>query len=160
VAGSINEVTILGRLGADPVVNHTQGGKMVVNLNVATSDTWIDKGTNERKEATEWHRVVIFNENIGKIVEKYLKKGQRVHLRGQLKTRKWTDQGGVERYATEVVLQRFVDTLTLIEPSTGNRPPLNDGSGEDQSRPGVAPRGAAPRTPAGGGSDIDDDIPF
>src|SRR6478609_4182500 len=119
MAGSVNKVILVGNLGKDPEVRHTQDGKAIVNLSVATSENWRDKQTGERKEKTEWHRVVIFNENLGKIAEQYLKKGAKVYVEGQLQTRKWTDQQGVEKYSTEVVLQNFNSTLTMLEGRAG-----------------------------------------
>src|SRR4249920_15773 len=107
MAGSVNKVILVGNIGEDPEVRHTQDGRPIVNLRLATSESWRDKATGERKERTEWHRVVIFNENLAKIAEQYLKKGSKVYLEGQLQTRKWTDQQGVEKYSTEVVLQGF-----------------------------------------------------
>src|SRR5262245_36498665 len=107
MAGSVNKVILVGNLGRDPEVRRTQAGRPIVNFSVATSDTWRDKATGERKEKTEWHRVVIFNENLAKIAEQYLKKGSKVYLEGSLQTRKWQDQSGQEKYSTEVVLQGF-----------------------------------------------------
>src|ERR1044071_8019826 len=119
MAGSINKVILIGNLGADPEVRRMQDGRPIVNLRVATSDTWRDKATGERRERTEWHRVVIFNENLAKIAEQYLKKGAKVYLEGALQTRKWTDQQGIERYSTEVVLQGFNATLTMLDRAGG-----------------------------------------
>ena len=115
MAGSINKVILIGNLGADPEVRHTQDGRPIVNLRVATSDSWRDKNTGERREKTEWHRVVIFSEGLAKIAEQYLKKGSKVYLEGALQTRKWEDQSGQERYTTEVVLQGFNSTLTMLD---------------------------------------------
>src|SRR5512142_2422935 len=115
MAGSVNKVILLGNLGADPEVRHTQDGRPIVNLRVATSENWRDKATGERRERTEWHRVVIFNENLAKIAEQYLKKGSKVYREGQLQTRKWQDQSGQDRYSTEVVLQQFRGELTLLD---------------------------------------------
>src|SRR5882672_12330642 len=107
MAGSVNKVILLGNLGRDPEVRHTQDGKAIVNLSLATSENWRDKQTGERREKTEWHRVVIFNENLAKVAEQYLKKGSKIYIEGQLQTRKWQDQQGQDRYSTEVVLQGF-----------------------------------------------------
>ena len=126
MSGSVNKVTLLGNLGRDPEVTSTQDGMKIVRLSVATSDRWKDKNTGEQRDKTEWHRVVIFNENIGRIAEQYLRKGNSVYLEGQLQTRKWTDQEGVEKYTTEVVIQRFKGELTLL----GNR---NEGSSFDNN---------------------------
>jgi single-strand DNA-binding protein len=165
MSGSVNKAIIIGHLGRDPEVRHTQAGKPVATFSVATSDTWRDKDTGERKEATEWHRVVIFNEPLAKVAEQYLKKGSKVYIEGQMKTRKWTDQAGVEKYTTEIVLQAFNSTLTLLDKREGV-PAANDpsdygtqSSSSGGAREGVAPRGSAGRSPPPGG-DMDDDIPF
>src|SRR5256885_7175240 len=115
MAGSVNKVILVGNLGKDPEIRRTQDGRPIANLSVATSETWRDKGTGERKEKTEWHRVVIFNEGLCKVAEQYLKKGAKVYIEGALQTRKWTDQSGVEKYSTEVVLQGFNSTLTMLD---------------------------------------------
>ena len=115
MAGSVNKVILIGNLGADPEIKRTQDGRPIANLRIATSETWRDKNTGERKEKTEWHRVVIFSEGLCKIAEQYLKKGAKVYIEGQLQTRKWTDQSGVEKYSTEVVLQNFNSTLTMLD---------------------------------------------
>src|SRR5438034_7652502 len=115
MAGSVNKVILVGNLGADPEIRRTQDGRPVANLRVATSDTWRDKTTGERRERTEWHRVVIFNEGLCRIAEQYLKKGSKVYLEGQLQTRKWQDQQGQDRYSTEVVLQGFNSQLTMLD---------------------------------------------
>ncbi len=117
MAGSLNKVLLIGRLGNDPEIRTTQDGRSVVSFSLATSDTWRDKNTNERKERTEWHRVVIFNEGLSKVVEQYVKKGSRVYLEGQLQTRKWQDQSGQERYTTEIVLQNYSGNLTILDSS-------------------------------------------
>jgi single-strand DNA-binding protein len=114
-------VILVGNLGKDPEIRRTQDGRPIANLSVATSETWRDKGTGERKEKTEWHRVVIFNEGLCKVAEQYLKKGAKVYIEGQLQTRKWTDQSGVEKYSTEVVLQGFNSTLTMLDGRRGGR---------------------------------------
>ena len=119
MAGSVNKVILIGNLGADPEIKRTQDGRPIANLRIATSDTWRDKNTGERKEKTEWHRVVIFSEGLCKIAEQYLKKGAKVYIEGQLQTRKWTDQSGVEKYSTEVVLQNFNSTLTMLDGRSG-----------------------------------------
>ncbi|MGD0532341.1 MAG: single-stranded DNA-binding protein [Methyloceanibacter sp.] len=115
MAGSVNKVILIGNLGADPEIRHTQDGRPIVNLRVATSESWRDKASGERRERTEWHRVVIFNEGLCRIAEQYLKKGSKVYLEGQLQTRKWEDQSGQERYSTEVVLQGFNSQLTMLD---------------------------------------------
>ncbi len=122
MAGSVNKVILVGALGKDPEVRTTQDGKKIVNMSVATSETWKDRNTGKRKEKTEWHRVVIFSEGIAGVAEQYLKKGSKVYLEGQLQTRKWTDQSGAEKYSTEVVLQGFNANLTMLSsPGDGNR---------------------------------------
>jgi single-strand DNA-binding protein len=165
MAGSVNKVILIGNLGADPEIKRTQDGRPIANLRIATSDTWRDKATGERKEKTEWHRVVIFSEGLCKIAEQYLKKGAKVYIEGQLQTRKWTDQNNVERYSTEVVLQNFNSTLTMLDRAGGGG---SGGFGSDDSGGDFGsggPSGGAPRraVAAGAGtrnSDMDDDIPF
>ncbi|HAP10373.1 MAG TPA: single-stranded DNA-binding protein, partial [Afipia sp.] len=115
MAGSVNKVILVGNLGADPEIKRTQDGRPIANLSIATSDTWRDKNSGERKEKTEWHRVVIFSEGLCKIAEQYLKKGSKVYIEGQLQTRKWQDKDGKDRYSTEVVLQNFNSTLTMLD---------------------------------------------
>src|SRR5215469_13502957 len=115
MAGSVNRVILIGNLGADPEIRRTQDGRPIVNLRLATSETWRDKATGERRERTEWHRVVIFNENLAKVAEQYLKKGAKIYVEGQLQTRKWQDQQGQDRYSTEVVLQGFSSQLTMLD---------------------------------------------
>jgi single-strand DNA-binding protein len=163
MAGSVNKVILVGNLGKDPEIRRTQDGRAIANLSVATSDSWRDKATGERKEKTEWHRVVIFSEQLAKVAEQYLKKGAKVYIEGQLQTRKWTDQAGVEKYSTEVVLQGFNSTLTMLDGrSGGGGGSFADDSGGDF---GVAGPSSAPprRVAASAGarnSDMDDDIPF
>ncbi|GAB4185453.1 MAG: single-stranded DNA-binding protein [Thalassobaculales bacterium] len=167
MAGSVNKVILVGNLGRDPEVRQTNDGRKIVNLNLATSDSWKDRNTGERQERTEWHRVVIFNENLGEIAERYLRKGSKVYVEGQLQTRKWTDQSGQERYTTEVVLQRFRGELTLLDGrgEGGGRggDPGGGYGGDDYDAPRAAPAARGPsRTPERGpsGGDLDDDIPF
>src|SRR5215813_5622110 len=131
MAGSVNKVILVGNLGADPEVRRMQDGRPIVNLRIATSETWRDKATGERKERTEWHRVVIFSEGLAKIAEQYLKKGAKVYVEGQLQTRKWTDQQGVERYSTEVVLQGFNAVLTMLDRAGGGGDFRSDDMGGD-----------------------------
>ena len=159
MAGSVNKVILVGNLGKDPEVRRLGSGEPVVNLSLATSESWKDKATGERKEKTEWHRVVIFNEGLCKVAEQYLKKGAKVYLEGQLQTRKWTDQSGVEKYSTEVVLQGFNSNLTMLEGRSGGGGSLGaEDSGADFGSSSPAPR----RAVAAGArsSDMDDDIPF
>jgi len=162
MAGSVNKVILVGNLGKDPEIRRTQDGRPIANLSVATSDSWRDKATGERKEKTEWHRVVIFSEPLCKIVEQYLKKGAKVYIEGALQTRKWTDQAGVEKYSTEVVLQGFNSTLTMLDGRSGGGSSVgSDDSGGDFGSGG--PSSAAPRRAVAAGarsSDMDDDIPF
>ena len=161
MAGSVNKVILIGNLGADPEVRRLNSGDQVVNFRVATSDTWRDKTTGERKERTEWHNVVIYNENLGKVAEQYCKKGTKVYVEGQLQTRKWQDQSGQERYTTEVVLQRFRGELQLLD-SRGAGPERDSFSDEGSARSVGRSGGGGDRRPAlsGGAGPIDDDIPF
>src|ERR1700751_1935010 len=165
MAGSVNKVILVGNLGKDPEIRRTQDGRPIAHLSVATSESWRDKATGERKERTEWHRVVIFNEGLAKIAEQYLKKGAKVYVEGALQTRKWTDQSGVEKYSTEVVLQGFNSTLTMLDGRSGGGGGSfgpDDSAGGDFASGG--PSSAAPRraVAAAGArnSDMDDDIPF
>jgi single-strand DNA-binding protein len=164
MAGSVNKVILIGNLGKDPQVRSLNSGEKVVNFSLATSESWRDKTTGERKEKTEWHNVVIFNENIGKIVEQYCKKGTKVYVEGQLQTRKWTDQSGVEKYTTEVVLQRFRGELTLLDSraSGEGRDSVQGGEERGASFGRSSPVDKRPALAGGGGSggDLDDDIPF
>jgi single-strand DNA-binding protein len=143
---SVNKVILVGNVGKDPEIRRTSDGRMIVNLSVATSESWRDKATGERKEKTEWHRVVIFSEPLCKVAEQYLKKGAKVYIEGALQTRKWTDKDGVEKYSTEVVLQGFNSQLTMLD----SRPQ----SGNEETQTGSAPA----RSPVG--RDMDDEIPF
>ena len=158
MAGSVNKVILVGNLGRDPEVRSTQDGTRVANLSLATSESWRDKNSGERRERTEWHRVVIFNENLARVAEQYLKKGSKVYLEGQLQTRKWQDQSGQDRYSTEVVLQQYRGELTMLD----GKP--RDGAGESDQRNGDF--GRAGPFPAGGGKggsfdkELDDEIPF
>jgi single-strand DNA-binding protein len=161
MAGSVNKVILVGNLGADPEVRRTQDGRPIVNLRVATSDTWRDKATGERKEKTEWHRVVIFNEGLCRVAEQYLKKGAKIYIEGQLQTRKWTDQSGQEKYSTEVVLQGFNSQLTMLDRSSGGGGYSQDDAGGDFGSGGPSGGGGQRRAAAPARSgDMDDDIPF
>lgn len=157
MSGTVNKVIIIGHLGRDPEVRRTQDGRPVVNMSIATSKNWRDKNSGERKEKTEWHRIVCFNEGLCKIAEQYLKKGAKVYIEGELQTRKWTDQGGAEKYTTEIILNGFNCDLTMLD-SQRNGPPPNDGSGEDIQRYSPPSSGGSP----GGArrNDMDDEIPF
>ena len=156
MAGSVNKVILIGNLGRDPEIRSTQDGTRIANLSLATSESWKDKTSGERKEKTEWHRVAIFNDRLVDIVEKYLHKGSKIYLEGQLQTRKWTDKEGQEKYTTEVVLQRYRGELTMLDgrggegggAGAGSSEPSNDGGGERGGRK------------SGGGAELDDDIPF
>jgi single-strand DNA-binding protein len=174
MAGSVNKVILVGNLGRDPEVRYTQSNQKIVHLAIATSERWKDRQSGEQREKTEWHRVVIFNENLADVAERYLQKGRPVYLEGQLQTRKWTDQSGVEKYTTEIVLQRFRGELVLLGGAGGVDTGSDDrsyGGGQDDdygSRPAAPARPAqrpADRAPAAGGGrsmqdDLDDDIPF
>ncbi len=164
MAGSVNKVILVGNLGADPEIRRTQDGRPIANLRVATSESWRDKATGERKEKTEWHRVVIFNEGLCKIAEQYLKKGAKVYLEGALQTRKWQDQSGQERYSTEVVLQGFNSQLTMLDRAGGGGGGdfgSDKSSGSDFGSSGPsAPRKPAMASAGGKGGDMDDEIPF
>ncbi|MBV9564807.1 MAG: single-stranded DNA-binding protein [Bradyrhizobium sp.] len=163
MAGSVNKVILVGNLGKDPEIRRTQDGRPIANLSVATSETWRDKATGERKEKTEWHRVVIFNEGLCKIAEQYLKKGAKVYLEGQLQTRKWTDQSGVEKYSTEVVLQGFNSALTMLDGRGGGGGSFADDAGGGDfgvSGPSSAPPRRVAAAAGGRNGDMDDDIPF
>ncbi|MGK2284787.1 single-stranded DNA-binding protein [Pedomonas sp. V897] len=182
MAGSVNKVILIGNLGRDPEVRSLNDGSKVVNLRVATSETWRDRATGERKERTEWHSVVIFNENLGKVAESYLRKGSKIYVEGQLQTRKWTDQQGQERYTTEIVLQRYRGELTILDSrGGGGEGGFGGGAGGgfggdygDDMGGGFGAGGSSFRNgpSSGGGSrggfggrpaqsdELDDDIPF
>jgi single-strand DNA-binding protein len=162
MAGSVNKVILVGNLGKDPEIRRTQDGRPIANLSIATSDTWRDKATGERKEKTEWHRVVIFNEGLCKIAEQYLKKGAKVYIEGQLQTRKWTDQSGQEKYSTEVVLQGFNSALTMLDGRSGGAGGFVEDSSSDFGSPGPSAGSARRAVGSGGGrnDDMNDDIPF
>ncbi len=163
MAGSVNKVILIGNLGADPEIRRTQDGRPIANLRVATSESWKDKNTGERREKTEWHRVVIFNENLCRIAEQYLKKGSKVFIEGALQTRKWQDQSGQDRYSTEVVLQGFRGELTLLDRAgSGSGGDYgNDDAGGDFGSPGPTRKVAAAAAAGGSrGGDMDDEISF
>ena len=162
MAGSVNKVILVGNLGKDPEIRRTQDGRPIANLSVATSDTWRDKATGERREKTEWHRVVIFNEGLCRVAEQYLKKGSKVYLEGQLQTRKWQDQSGQDRYSTEVVLQGFNSQLTMLDRAGSATGELaSEASIGEFGSSGPAARDKQPALAgAGKRGDIDDEIPF
>ena len=183
MAGSVNKVILVGNLGADPEIRHTQDGRPIAHLRIATNETWRDKATGERRERTEWHRVVIFNEGLARIAEQYLRKGSKVYLEGQLQTRKWTGQDGIERYTTEVVLQGYNAVLTMLDSRGGAGQPGGYGAaagavpagaaggfGEAPAHGGAADPFGAPDSAAAGSEapagapdfarELDDDVPF
>ncbi|MDB5535045.1 MAG: ssb [Hyphomicrobiales bacterium] len=176
MAGSVNKVILIGNVGADPEIRRTQDGRPIANLRIATSETWRDKNSGERKEKTEWHTVVVFNEGLCKVVEQYVKKGAKLYIEGALQTRKWQDQTGNDRYSTEIVLQGFGSTLTMLDGrgEGGGRSPQGGGNDDyDQSSGfdgGNGGRSTPARAPASGNRssspapsfsrDMDDDIPF
>ena len=163
MAGSVNKVILVGNLGKDPEVRHTQDGRPIVNLSVATSENWRDKQTGERKERTEWHRVVIFNEGLCRVAEQYLKKGSKAYIEGQLQTRKWQDQSGQDKYSTEVVLQGFNSQLTMLD-KAGERGGGDLGSSDNGGDFGASGPSTREKQPALAGAgkrgDMDDEIPF
>ena len=155
----VNKVILVGNLGADPEVRSLNSGGEVVNMRIATSENWNDKATGERKEKTEWHNVVIFNENLGRVAKSYLRKGSKVYIEGQLQTRKWQDQSGNDKYTTEVVLQRFRGELVLLDSREGGggRGAFSDDFGDST---GASPRPQSRPQPASFDTDLDDDVPF
>ena len=173
MAGSVNKVILIGNLGRDPEIRRTQDGRPIANLRIATSENWRDKTSGERRERTEWHSVVIFNENLCRVVEQYLRKGSKVYIEGQLQTRKWQDQQGQDRYSTEVVLQGFNGTLTMLDGRAGGGSGLAEsgqsdyggdsgGFGESEPRRGSSGggRSSGGGGSKGGGNAFDDEIPF
>jgi single-strand DNA-binding protein len=175
MAGSVNKVILVGNLGRDPEIRSTNDGTRIANLNLATSESWRDRTSGERRERTEWHRVVIFNERLVEIAEKYLRKGSKLYVEGALQTRKWTDQQGQEKYSTEVVLQKFRGELTMLDGASGGRGQgAGGGAGESFDEgsfggsPGDSPRYGGTGSPGGGAggggrgrnADLDDEIPF
>lgn len=177
MSGSLNKVTLIGNLGADPEIRRLNSGDPVVNLSIATSDVWRDKNSGERMERTEWHRVVIFNENLAKVAENYLKKGSKIYLEGKLQTRKWQDSSGQDKYTTEIVLQRFAGELVMLgDPGSGGqqraesqaaaygRGSYGAATGRDDDRQRIEDRTRQAQESRGGGDDfvrdMDDEIPF
>jgi len=164
MAGSVNKVILVGNLGRDPEVKSMQDGRSMVNMSIATSDTWRDRQSGERKERTEWHRVVIFNEKLAEVAQKFVRKGSKIYVEGQLSTRKWTDQSGQERYTTEVVIPRFGGALTMLDGRSGGEGGGGGAAGGMDDEMG----GSAPASSGGGGrpaarggkAELDDDIPF
>jgi len=174
MAGSVNKVILIGNLGADPEVRNTQDGRSICNLRLATTDSWRDKQTGERREKTEWHSVVIFNEQLGKVAQQYLRKGAKVYIEGQLQTRKWQDNSGNDRYTTEVVLQNYNGQLTMLDGRAGaGAGGFNEGGGSEFDRGDSGRSGGGGGFRSGGGGakprdtspkpfekDLDDEIPF
>ena len=165
MAGSVNKVILVGNLGKDPKIGRLNSGETVANFTIATSESWRDKATGERREKTEWHNIVVFNENLSKIVEQYCRKGTKVYIEGQLQTRKYTDQSGVEKYMTEVVLQRFRGELQLLDSRGGEGRDSQGGDDRGASFGSASPAERRPTAPALASSgprgvEIDDDIPF
>ena len=175
MAGSVNKVILVGNLGADPEARSFSNGGEVVQLSIATSESWTDKASGEKKEKTEWHRVVIFNENLGRVAKQYLRKGSSVYLEGQIQTRKWQDNNGQEKYTTEVVLQRFRGELVLLGGRDGGGQGGGGGGSSSQSNDGWGggqssgsgygggsskPQGGGRGAPSAFDSDLDDDVPF
>jgi len=157
MSGSVNKVILVGNLGADPEIRRMNSGDMVVNFRIATSESWRDKNTGERKEKTEWHSIVIFNEGLAKIAEQYLKKGMKVFVEGQLQTRKWQDSNGLDRYTTEVVLQKFRGQMEMLSSSGGGKPPAPNGPDDYGTQSGRSERGEVSRPST---RELDDEIPF
>ena len=162
MAGSVNKVILIGNLGRDPEVRNTQSGDPIVHLNLATSESWKDKNSGERREKTEWHRVVIFNENLGRIAQQYLRKGSKVYIEGALQTRKWQDQSGVEKYTTEIVLQRYRGEMTMLDSRADGGGGGGGGFGDSSGGAGGGGGGGGGDFGGGGGGggDLDDEIPF
>jgi single-strand DNA-binding protein len=163
MSGGLNRATIIGHLGGDPEIRRTQDGRPIGSLSIATSETWRDKTTGERKERTQWHRVVIFNEGLCKVAEQYLKKGAKVLVEGQMETRDWTDQANIKRYVTEIVLRPYNGMLLMLDRNgTGTGVPANDGAAEQSRDYGTSSSSSSQRrsVPSSGGGDMNDDIPF
>lgn len=163
MAGSVNKAILIGNVGKDPEIRHTQGGDPIASFSIATSETWKDKNSGERKERTQWHNIVVFNKPLCEVVEKYVKKGMKVHVEGQIETRKWQDKDGADRYSTEIVLRQFKGEITLLsQVGEGRSAPDPDGYGKTSTREsgsgyGAAKGGEGPRSYA---SHLDDSIPF
>lgn len=158
MSGSVNKVILVGNLGADPEIRRTQDGKPIANLRIATSESWRDKNTGERKEKTEWHRVSVFNEGLCKVVEQYCQKGQKLYIEGALQTRKWTDQSGVEKYSTEVVLNGYGGVLTMLDKPSAGQPSGDAPTNSYASATGKGPRATSPGRATG--DELDSEIPF
>ena len=159
MAGSVNKVILVGNLGFDPEIRSLNSGDRVANLRVATSETWRDKSSGERKEKTEWHRVVIFNDNLVKVAEQYLRKGSKIYLEGSIQTRKWADQSGVEKFSTEIVLQKFRGELTMLD-GRGDNEGAGEGGGYSGGGFSSGPRAQSSAPREDFSADLDDEIPF
>jgi len=165
MAGSVNKVILVGNLGQDPEIRSTQDGRQIANFSIATSDSWKDKNTGERREKTEWHRVVVFNEGLVRVIQNYVKKGSKVYIEGSLQTRKWTDKSGIEKYTTEVVLQGFNCNLTMLD-SRNSGGDSGYGGGSSDGGYGQQSQQQGGMDSSGGGQtqnfarDLDDDVPF
>jgi len=161
MAGSVNKVILVGNLGRDPEIKQMPSGGSIANLSIATSETWRDKASGERKEKTEWHRVVVFNDGLVRVIEQYLKKGAKVYIEGQLETRKWTDKDGNDKYSTEVVLRNFNSVLTMLDGrSEGGGDRMSDDRGGGMARSGGRSKPSGPEESFNRGGDFDDEIPF
>jgi single-strand DNA-binding protein len=160
MAGSVNKVILIGNLGRDPEFRSMQDGTRLANMSLATSETWRDKNSGERRERTEWHRVVVFNDHLVDVIEKYLRKGSKIYVEGQLQTRKWTDNQGQEKYSTEVVLQRYRGELTMLDGRQDGGGGDYSGSSAGGGSGGGGSGGGGSAPPQSGGGDLDDDIPF
>jgi single-strand DNA-binding protein len=160
MAGSVNKVILVGNLGKDPEIRTTQDGKEIANLTLATSETWRDRNTGERREKTEWHRIVVFNDGLIGVIKNYLHKGSKIYVEGALQTRKWTDQSGVEKYSTEVVLQGFGSALTMLDSKNSNSDSASHGTSGGNYQPASASQAVAPKPRANAGAELDDEIPF
>ncbi len=161
MAGSVNKVILVGNVGKDPEIRSMQSGGKIANLTLATSESWNDKASGERKEKTEWHRVVVFNDRLVDVVERFVKKGRKLYVEGALQTRKWTDQSGQEKYSTEVVIDRFRGDITLLDSSRGGEMGGSEDGGDYGRQPArPAARGGGPAWEPSKASDLDDDIPF
>ena len=161
MAGSVNKVILVGNLGRDPEIRTTQDGKEIANMTLATSESWKDKNTGERREKTEWHRIVVFNDGLIGVIKNYLHKGSKVYIEGSLQTRKWTDQSGVEKYSTEVVLQGFGSTLTMLDSRNSG---AGAGANHDNAHSGASSQSASPQSTSQpkqkATADLYDEIPF
>jgi single-strand DNA-binding protein len=160
MAGSLNKVTLIGNVGNDPEIRSTQNGKEIANLSIATSESWRDKATGEKKERTEWHRVVVFSEGLVNVIKNYVKKGAKLYIEGALQTRKWTDKDGVERYSTEIVLQGFDASIIMLDGKGGGNDNYSAAPNYDNYESTSKPAASSSAKPSFAHDDIDDEIPF